>query len=94
MPIAWRRPGRVSARKSPKVSEADGVQLKVWGQRARRFPEVRAGCRTAAQAMTFKLIESVQAHLRAVNASHLVALVRAGAGFQRGVLLERAERSA
>lgn len=48
-----------------------------------------AGSRTAALAMTFKLIESAQAHWRAVNAPQLVALVRAGARFERGVLVER-----
>ncbi|MBS2549627.1 IS256 family transposase [Catenulispora sp. NL8] len=50
-----------------------------------------AGSRTAALAMTFKLIESAQARWRAVNAPHLVALVRAGARFERGVLVERRE---
>ena len=48
-----------------------------------------AGSRTAALAMTFKLIESAQMRWRAVNAPHLVALVRAGARFERGVLIER-----
>ena len=48
-----------------------------------------AGSRVAALAMTFKLIESAQARWRAVNAPHLVALVRAGARFERGVLVER-----
>jgi len=48
-----------------------------------------AGSRAAALAMTFKLIESAQERWRAVNAPHLVALVRAGAHFERGVLLER-----
>jgi transposase-like protein len=48
-----------------------------------------AGSRAAALAMTFKLIESAQERWRAVNAPHLVALVRAGARFERGVLIER-----
>lgn len=48
-----------------------------------------AGSRTAALAMTFKLIESAQDRWRAVNAPHLVALVRAGAMFDKGVLVER-----
>jgi hypothetical protein len=39
--------------------------------------------------MAFKLIEAAQARWRAVNAPHLVALVRAGAPFERGRLLER-----
>jgi hypothetical protein len=39
--------------------------------------------------MAFKLIESAQTRWRAVNAPHLVALVRAGARFEAGVLIER-----
>jgi transposase-like protein len=50
-----------------------------------------AGSRAAALAMVFKLVESAQARWRAVNAPHLVALVRAGARFERGRLVERAE---
>ncbi len=47
------------------------------------------GSRTAGIAMAFKLIESAQQRWRAVNAPHLVALVRAGARFERGLLVER-----
>ena len=36
-------------------------------------------------------IESAQARWRAVNAPHLVALVRAGVRFERGILVERGE---
>jgi transposase-like protein len=50
-----------------------------------------AGSRTAALAMVFKLVESAQQRWRAVNAPHLVALVRAGALFERGRLVERPE---
>ena len=39
--------------------------------------------------MAYKLIEAAQARWRAVNAPHLVALVRAGAVFHKGKLLER-----
>ncbi len=39
--------------------------------------------------MVFKLVESAQQRWRAVNAPHLVALVRAGACFERGELVER-----
>jgi transposase-like protein len=53
-----------------------------------------AGSRSAALAMVFKLIESAQARWRAVNAPHLVALVRAGARFERGLLVERPEEAA
>ncbi|MFG2275847.1 IS256 family transposase [Streptomyces chartreusis] len=48
-----------------------------------------AGSRPAALAMVFKLVESAQQRWRAVNAPHLVALVRAGARFERGQLVER-----
>ncbi len=47
------------------------------------------GSRAAGIAMAFKLIESAQARWRAVNAPHLVALVRAGAEFKNGKLVER-----
>ena len=47
------------------------------------------GSRAAGLAMAFKLIESAQDHWRMVNASHLVALVRAGATFINGKLVER-----
>jgi putative transposase len=42
-----------------------------------------AGSAAAALAMVFKLVESAQDRWRAVNAPHLVALVRAGARFDR-----------
>jgi transposase-like protein len=47
------------------------------------------GSRAAGLAMAFKLIESAQDRWRAVNASRLVALVRAGATFTGGRLIER-----
>jgi transposase-like protein len=47
------------------------------------------GSRAAGLAMAFKLIEAAQARWRAVNAPHLVALVRAGATFNAGKLVER-----
>jgi transposase-like protein len=51
------------------------------------------GSRAAGVAMAFKLIESAQARWRAVNAPHLVALVRAGARFENGKLVERPDES-
>ncbi len=39
--------------------------------------------------MAFKLIEAAQHRWRAVNAPHLVALVRAGATSEKGKLVER-----
>jgi putative transposase len=47
------------------------------------------GSKAAGIAMAFKLIEAAQARWRAVNAPHLVALVRAGARFENGKLVER-----
>ena len=43
--------------------------------------------------MAFKLIESAQTRWRAVNAPHLVALVRADAVFKNGKLIERPDES-
>ena len=47
------------------------------------------GSRAAGLAMAFKLIEAAQDRWRAVNGPHLVALVRAGATFTNGKLVER-----
>ena len=47
------------------------------------------GSRAAGVAMAFKLIEAAQTRWRMVNAPHLVALVRAGARFNNGKLVER-----
>ena len=43
--------------------------------------------------MAFKLIEAAQDRRRAVNAPHLVALVRAGAMFVNGKLVERPDET-
>jgi putative transposase len=51
------------------------------------------GSRAARFAMACKLIESAKTRWRAVNAPHLVALVRAGAAFKNGKLIERLEES-
>lgn len=53
-----------------------------------------AGSPAAALAMVFKLAESAQARWRAITAPHLVALVRNGARFERGVLVEREQEAA
>lgn len=50
--------------------------------------------RAAGLAMAFKLIEAAQLRWRAVNAPHLVALVRAGARFHHGLLVERPDEAA
>jgi transposase-like protein len=52
------------------------------------------GSKAAGLAMAFKLLQAAQERWRAVNAPHLVALVRAGARFERGKLVERDETHA
>jgi putative transposase len=47
------------------------------------------GSKAAGLAMAFKLLEAAQDRWRAVNGPHLVALVRAGAKFDKGVMIER-----
>jgi transposase-like protein len=47
------------------------------------------GSRAAGLAMAFTLIQAAQDRWRAVNSPHLVALVRAGATFKSGKLVER-----
>ncbi|HUO38512.1 MAG TPA: IS256 family transposase [Mycobacterium sp.] len=49
------------------------------------------GSRAQGIAMAYKLIEAAQSRWRAVNAPQLVALVRAGAKFENGKLVERPE---
>ncbi|RGC65647.1 Transposase, Mutator family [Micromonospora sp. MW-13] len=51
------------------------------------------GSRAAGLAMAFKLIEAAPDRWRAVNAPHLVALVRAGAVFVDGRLIERHDQA-
>lgn len=50
------------------------------------------GSRAAGLAMAFKLLEAAQDRWRAVNGPHLVALVRAGARFEKGVIVEREQK--
>jgi transposase-like protein len=47
------------------------------------------GSKAAGLAMAFKLLEAAQDRWRAINGPHLVALVRAGARFDKGVMVER-----
>jgi len=57
--------------------------------RARTRVTKGPGSKAAGLAMAFKLLEAAQGRWRAVNGPHLVALVRAGARFDNGVLVER-----
>ena len=51
------------------------------------------GSKAAGLAMAFKLLEAAQDRWRAVNGPHLVALVRAGARFDKGVIVERPDEA-
>jgi transposase-like protein len=57
--------------------------------RARTRVTKGPGSKAAGLAMAFKLLESAQDRWPAVNGPHLVALVRAGARFDKGVMVER-----
>ena len=57
--------------------------------RARTRVTKGPGNKEAGLAMVFKLLEAAQERWRAVNGPHLVALVRAGARFEKGKLVER-----
>jgi putative transposase len=59
--------------------------------RARTDVTKGPGSRQAGLAMIFKLMEAAEGRWRRLNAPHLVALVRAGAEFVNGELVERSE---
>jgi putative transposase len=73
------------------------VHLKTSNPIESTFSPVRArtrvtkgpGSKAAGLAMAFKLLEAAQGRWRAVNGPHLVALVRAGARFKKGRLVQR-----
>jgi putative transposase len=52
------------------------------------------GSRQAGLAMIFKLVEAAEGRWRRLNGHHLVALVRAGATFRNGDLVEESEEKA
>ena len=49
------------------------------------------GSRQAGVAMIFKLMEAAEGRWRRLNGHHLIALVRAGATFKNGELVEGSE---
>jgi transposase-like protein len=57
--------------------------------RARTRVTKGSGSAEAGLAMVFKLLQAAEGRWRAVNGPHLVALVRAGASFAKGKLIER-----
>ena len=75
------------------LSTTNPIESTVATVRLRQRVTKGPGSRAAGIAMAFKLIESAQTRWRAVNAPHLVALVRAGAKFEYGKVVERADES-
>jgi putative transposase len=61
--------------------------------RARTRVTKGPGTRDTGLAMVFKLLQAAEGHWRAVNGPHLVALVRAGARFEKGKLIERPDQT-
>jgi transposase-like protein len=61
--------------------------------RARTRVTKGPGTRDMGLAMVFKLLQAAEGRWRAVNGPHLVALVRAGARFEKGKLIERPDET-
>ena len=61
--------------------------------RARTRVTKGPGTRDTGLAMVFKLLQAAEGNWRAVNGPHLVALVRAGAKFEKGKLIERPDHT-
>jgi putative transposase len=61
--------------------------------RARTRVTKGPGTRDTGLAMVFKLLQAAEGRWRAVNGPHLVALVRAGARFEKGKLVERPDHT-
>src|SRR6266508_1261272 len=61
--------------------------------RARTRVTKGPGTRDTGLAMVFKLLQAAEGRWRAVNGPHLVALVRAGARFENGKLIERPDET-
>ena len=61
--------------------------------RARTRVTTGPGTRDTGLAMVLKLLQAAEGRWRAVNGPHLVALVRAGARFEKGKLIERPDQT-
>jgi transposase-like protein len=61
--------------------------------RARTRVTKGPGTKDTGLAMVFKLLQAAEGRWRAVNSPHLVALVRAGARFKAGKLIERPDQT-
>lgn len=82
--------------KSTRRDEGDAGDLQRRGPRPRREGHrgVRAHLRRAVAQGRRELVESAQARWRAITGAQLVALVRAGARFENGVLIEHQNQAA
>ena len=77
------------------------VHLRTTNPIENSFAPVRArtrvtkgpGTKDTGLAMVFKLLQAAEGRWRAVNGPHLVALVRAGARFEKGKLIERPDQT-
>jgi putative transposase len=61
--------------------------------RARTRVTKGPGSKDTGLAMVFKLLQAAEGRWRAVNGPHLVALIRAGARFEKGKLIERPDET-
>jgi putative transposase len=68
------------------------VQARILGGPRTRVTK-GPGTKHTGLAMVFKLLQAAQGRWRAVNGPHLVALVRAGARFENGKLIERPDQT-
>ena len=89
---------RTTSTASARSQVRPGPRLRRYAQTAAK-PRKQDSCRSFSDppcryARAFKLIEAAQARWCAVNAPHLVALVRAGATFVDGQLAERPTQTA
>ena len=71
------------------LQDQQPIESTLASVRARTRVTKGPGSKAAGLAMAFKLLEAAQGRWRAVNGPHLVALVRARARFDKGVLVER-----
>jgi hypothetical protein len=98
-----KRPGETDQPKgqhrAPDRLREHWVHLRTTNPIESSFAPVRArtrvtkgpGTRDTGLAMVFKLLQAAEGRWRAVNGPHLVALVRAGARFEKGKLVERCD---
>jgi hypothetical protein len=89
-----RAPGRLNAEHWIHLRTTNPIESTFSTVKLRTKVTRGAGSPAAALAMVFKLVESAQARWRAITGAHLVPLVRAGARFENGVLIEREEQAA